>query len=44
MAVVINVMCIFKDEGGDGFTAVRGVDTLAIGPIYSVHIGDGFRV
>lgn len=35
MAVVINVMCIFKDVGGDELTAVQGVNTLAVGPVYS---------
>lgn len=34
MAVVINVMCILKDVGGDELTAVQGASTLAIGPLY----------
>lgn len=34
MAVVINVMCIFKDVGGDELTAVQGASTLAFGPVY----------
>lgn len=36
MAVVINVMFIFKDVGGDELTAVQGANTLAFGPVYSV--------
>lgn len=34
MAVVINVMCIFKDVGGDDLTAVQGANTLTFGPVY----------
>lgn len=29
MAVVINVMCIFKVVGGDGLTTVQGYNILA---------------
>lgn len=36
MAVVVNVMCVFKDVGGDELTAVQGDNTLAFGPICSV--------
>lgn len=32
MAIVINVMCLFNDVGGDEFTAVHGAKTLAFGP------------
>lgn len=34
MAVVVNVLCIFKDVGGDELTAVQGADSLSFGPVY----------
>lgn len=34
MAVVINVMCIFKNVGGVKLTAVQGANTLIFGPLY----------
>lgn len=46
MAIVINVMCLFKDVGGDEFTAVHGAKTLAFGPPFMQHPvlkQDGFR-
>lgn len=46
MAIVINVMCLFKDVGGDELTAVQGAKTLAFGPPFMqhpVHKQDGFR-
>lgn len=46
MAIVINVMCLFKDVGGDELTAVQGAETLAFGPPFMQHPvrkQDGFR-
>lgn len=34
MAVVVNVLCIFKDVGGDELTAVQGANSLSFGPVY----------